>query len=78
MDLGKADLDDLKQYTESTEDYSLLIRNLSRIATTATALAGATVAAAYLDAKLFISKDLNFLYRINKGQKNFEKAGMNI
>ncbi|KAK2763732.1 putative NRPS-like protein biosynthetic cluster [Arachnomyces sp. PD_36] len=44
------------------------------LTTAATALAGATVAAAYLDAKLFISKDLNFLYRIKKGGKNFDKA----
>lgn len=39
------------------------------------AVAGAAAGAAYLDAKLHISKDLNSLSRAKKGEENFARAG---
>lgn len=39
------------------------------------ALAGVAAGAAYLDAKLHISKDLNTLSRARKGEENFARAG---
>jgi hypothetical protein len=40
------------------------------------ATADAVALAAYLNAKLFISKDLNALSRMKEGERNWAEAGM--